>query len=134
MTARICLIIAAVLASAATASAQVDGPAIPAAAAPTAACKPSKRVVCGPAAPPALSAAVGRYQQTLGSTRVHRGLGLPSPRRPLGRAGARAQALADGRSRGRVDSGADGACGWRGADCACDRHGAAARQSGPSGP
>jgi hypothetical protein len=97
MTTRICLIVAVVLAGAATASAQADGPVMPAAPAPPFACKPSKNVVCGPVAPPALNAAIGSYQRTLDSPRVRRGLGLPSPRQLFGRAGAHAETLADGR-------------------------------------
>ena len=50
-----------------------------------------------PDTPPALSAAIGGYQRTLGSKRVRRGLAIPSLRRLFGRAGTRAQALADTR-------------------------------------
>src|SRR4051812_9451806 len=100
MLSRIGLIVVAMLALAAPTSAQVDGPGTPPAAVSTAGCKPSKQVVCGPDASPALSAAVARYQQTLVSKRVRRGLAIPSPRRLFGRAAARAQALADARLAG----------------------------------
>jgi hypothetical protein len=92
-----CLIATVLLAVPAAASAQSDGPAMPPAPEPKVACKASAAVVCGPTEPPALRPAVARYTRTLRSDRVRRGLVLPSLRRLFGRAGIRAEALADRR-------------------------------------
>jgi hypothetical protein len=81
----------------------------PPAPAPTAACKLAKRTVCGPARPLALEQAVASYEAALRSSDVRRGLGLPSLRELFGAAGARAQALADGRRARGAASAARGA-------------------------
>src|SRR5688500_17131725 len=91
------LVVMALLALLAAASAQSDAPVMPSAPAPKVECKASKSLVCGPAEPLALRSALARYTKTLRSDRVRRGLGLPSLRRLFGRAGVRAAALADGR-------------------------------------
>jgi hypothetical protein len=61
------------------------------------ACGAAKGDVCGPAQPLALGSAVSGYTTALRSDRTRRGLGLPSLRRLFGKAGPRAQTLADGR-------------------------------------
>ena len=91
------LVVMALLALPAAASAQSDAPAMSFVRAPEVVCKASKSQVCVPAEPLELRSALARYTKTLRSDRVRRGLALPSLRRLFGRAGVRAAALADGR-------------------------------------
>jgi len=57
----------------------------------------ARNVVCGPAQPVSLGSALAGYEAALRSDRGRRGLGMPSLRQLFGPAGARAEALADGR-------------------------------------
>ncbi|HEX6712848.1 MAG TPA: hypothetical protein VF066_05665, partial [Thermoleophilaceae bacterium] len=99
--ARISLIVTAFLALPAVATAaDLTGPTLADAPATAPACKPSRNTFCGPAQTPKLDAAVAGYAATLSSNKTRRGLGLPTLRQLFGKAGARAQALADGRLTG----------------------------------
>ena len=82
----------------------VGGPGeLPPAPGPVSNCTPTKGVVCGPGKPPLLRSALTRYESTLRSNVVRRGLGLPSLRQLFGKAGARAETLADARLAKRGD-------------------------------
>ena len=97
------LIVAALLALPTAASAQDLTPPSPLptpAPATAVACKAGKSVVCGPVTPLSLGPAVTGYTKALRSDRTRRGLGLPTLRQLFGKAGARAQTLADARLAG----------------------------------